>query len=330
MARVRKTARKEYETPRRVQFRCLVEQGYNQSEAARRAQVVRSTAIKWLKRRDSDRRTGSQRAGRPPIISDEQVKSMIEWITGHFDRRALPLQEIAKAHGIKACDNTILAAFAQHGYHYHIPDCKPFLSKATKLKQWTFLICHWDRLKEYWRRGLYCDETTCQTNMLRRQKILRKRGERRRLDCIQFTFRSGRDSVHCWAVIGYNFKSPIIFLSTEGQGKGFNQQKYKSQILRGELGDICIAKHKKQALGEFCVADNYFVVEDGSSVHGKTNTKRNQGLCNKARVECYIKSIDWPPSLLLRPRAVPASTALTGQGDKPYGPLDQSHDPCGL
>ena len=56
-------------------------------------------------------------------------------------------------------------------------------------------------------------------------------------------------------------------------------------------------KHtKKVALGEFCVNEDYFVVEDGSKVHGKKDTKRNKGLCNKARVECYINSIDWPPS----------------------------------
>ena len=42
--------------------------------------------------------------------------------------------------------------------------------------------------------------------------------------------------------------------------------------------------------------EDYFVVEDGSKVYGKKNTKGNQGLCNKARVECFIYSIDWPPS----------------------------------
>jgi hypothetical protein len=81
-------------------------------------------------------------------------------MTGHFDRRVLPLQEIAKIHGIKASDNTILAAFARHGYHHHIPDCKPFLSQAIKLKRYTFSIANWDRPKEYWRKGLYYDETT--------------------------------------------------------------------------------------------------------------------------------------------------------------------------
>jgi len=221
---------------------------------------------------------------------------MIEWITGHFDRRALPLQDIAKAHGIQACDDTILAAFARHGYHYHIPDCKPFLSKTAKMKRWTFSLQHWDKPVFWWRRGFYTDESTVKTNMYRRQKILRKRGERQRLDCLQFKFTSGRHSIHCFAVIGYNYKSPILFLSTEGQGKGFTQKKYEEQVLRGLLGDICKAQYN-QSLGDFCVDSyDYFVVEDGSQVHGKKDTSRNQGLCNKARVECYIKSIDWPPS----------------------------------
>jgi hypothetical protein len=56
-------------------------------------------------------------------------------MTGYFDRRALPLQEIARIHSIKASDNTILAAFARHGYYYYIPDYKPFLSDIAKRKR---------------------------------------------------------------------------------------------------------------------------------------------------------------------------------------------------
>jgi len=289
MGYVRKTLRKEHDTPKRSRFRCLVEQGYSQRDAARRLDLVRGTASKW----GSDRRTGKGRTGRPPIISDEKVEEMIQWMTGHFDRRAMPLQEIAREHKIKACDNTILAAFARRGYHHHLPDCKPFLSEATKRKRWSFSIANWDRPKEYWRKGLYYDETTIQSNMRRRLKILRKRGERRRLDCIQFTFTSGRTSIHYAAVIGYNFKSRLVILSMKGEGKGFTQKKYEAQILRRLLGDICIEKYsEKQSLGAFCVDGDYFVVEDGSKVHGKTDTRRNKGLYNKARVECFIYSID--------------------------------------
>jgi transposase len=161
----RKTARKEYETPRRVRFRCLVEQGFSHSEAARQAEVERTTTIQWLYKRPSGRRTGKTRPGRPPIVSDSKVEEIIKWMTGHFDWRALLLQEITRIHGIKASDKTILAAFARHGHHHHIPDYKPFLSEATKRKRWTFSIANWDRPKEYWRKGFYYNKTTIQSNM---------------------------------------------------------------------------------------------------------------------------------------------------------------------
>src|SRR4051812_21249053 len=114
----RKTARREHETPRRARFKSLVDAGHSQREAAQLAKVPRSTARKWLQQQLSDRRIGKTRPGRPPIISNEKVEEMIKWITGHFNRRAMPLQDIAKEHGIKASDKTILAAFARYGYHY--------------------------------------------------------------------------------------------------------------------------------------------------------------------------------------------------------------------
>jgi hypothetical protein len=65
-------------------------------------------------------------------------------MTGHFDQRALPLKEIARLHGIKASNNTLLAAFAHHGHYHYIPDYKPFLSEPMKRKRWTFSIANWD------------------------------------------------------------------------------------------------------------------------------------------------------------------------------------------
>jgi hypothetical protein len=39
MGCVRKTLRKEHDTPERARFRCVIEQGLSQAEAARRVQV---------------------------------------------------------------------------------------------------------------------------------------------------------------------------------------------------------------------------------------------------------------------------------------------------
>jgi transposase len=75
MGYVRKTTRKEHDTPKRIQFRCLIEQGVPQAEAAWRVHVNRKTAIKWLHKQD--RRTGTIRNGRPPIVSDAKVEEMI-------------------------------------------------------------------------------------------------------------------------------------------------------------------------------------------------------------------------------------------------------------
>ena len=91
-----------------------------------------------------------------------------------------------------------------------------------------------------------------------------------------------------WAVIRYNFKSNLIILTNETDAKGFTQKAYKCQILQGELADI--VKTKKMGKGY----SDFFCVKDNSKTHGKKDTRWNKDLCNKARVECFIYSIDWP------------------------------------
>jgi transposase len=78
-------------------------------------------------------------------------------------------------------------------------------------------------------------------------------------------------------------------LTNEKDAKGFTQKACEHQILCGELAKI--ASVKKIGKGR----SDYFCVEDNSQVHRKKGTRANKGLCNKARVECFIYSIDWPP-----------------------------------
>jgi hypothetical protein len=75
MARIRKTARREHSTPKRVRFRNLVEIGYNYLEVARIVKVDHITAIQWLTTRNSDRRTRLKQ-GRRLIILDAKVEEM--------------------------------------------------------------------------------------------------------------------------------------------------------------------------------------------------------------------------------------------------------------
>jgi transposase len=134
MGSVRKTLRKVHETLKRARFRCLFKQGVLQAEAARIVDVNRITALKWLYQ-PSDRRNKGARTGRLYIILNEKVKEIIEWITGHFDRQAMPFPQILNVFNIKASKRALLRALARFGYHYHVPDCKPYLIYEYQLKR---------------------------------------------------------------------------------------------------------------------------------------------------------------------------------------------------
>jgi transposase len=120
-----------WDTPTRVRYKTLIEEGYSQRDAARKVGASESSGRYWFKRPDRL----AKPPGTRPKISDEQLREIIQWFTGYYDRRSSTLEEIRKQFNLDCCNNTLLAAFARNGYHYHLPDCKPFLSKKNKLKR---------------------------------------------------------------------------------------------------------------------------------------------------------------------------------------------------
>jgi hypothetical protein len=211
-----------------------------------------------------------------------------KWFTGHYDHRVQTLDDIIKHFKLECSTTTLFRALDRRGFHKHVPEMKEWIPPKTKEERFGFAKKHKTKTKRFWRRGIYTNESTFNTRILRRLKIWRKKGERQRLDCIQFKFHSGRQSVSAWAAIGYNFKSKLVIITKQLDQKGFNQKAYERQILRGELANIARAKKMGKGHSEF------FCVEDNSKVHGKKTTRGNKGLCNAARLECGIYSIDWP------------------------------------
>jgi transposase len=289
MARIRKSDRIEWPTPKKARFRALVElANWSTRRAASEVGVPQSTAVKWL-RTVGDRRTGRLRPGRPCKITPEVLEAIDKWFPGYYDHRRLNLAEIIKEFKLDCSIWTLYRALLKVGYHLHIPEVKEYLSPKNKKERLDFALKHEKKSKYWWRRGIYTDESSFNSRMMRRLKIWRKRGERFRLDCIQFRFHSGRESFMAWGAIGWNFKSELILLTSESNAKGFSQKAYERQVLRTELARI--AAIKKMGTGK----SDFFCVEDNSRVHGKKTTPRNHGLCNRARVECNIHSIEWPP-----------------------------------
>ena len=79
-----------WDTPRRVRFKTLTNTGYSQRHATEVLQVPRSTAQYWLKRPDRVQNP----CGAKPKIPDQKIKEIIDWFTGHYNRRISSLKEI--------------------------------------------------------------------------------------------------------------------------------------------------------------------------------------------------------------------------------------------
>jgi hypothetical protein len=55
-----------------------------------------------------------------------------------------------------------------------------------------------------------------------KEKVTRKRGERHCETCIQYQLHRGYITpVHVWGVIGYGYKSPLIFIHGSGKSGAF-------------------------------------------------------------------------------------------------------------
>ena len=135
MVAVRKTSRIEWGTPKKARFRALVESaGWSHRQAAKEVGVPRSTATKWLKQ-ISERRSGKDRSGRPPLISEDQLEAIDKWFPGYFEHRTSDLQTIINYFELRCSEATLYRALLKLGYHSHIPETKEWLSPKNKAER---------------------------------------------------------------------------------------------------------------------------------------------------------------------------------------------------
>ena len=87
---------------------------------------------------------------------------------------------------------------------------------------------------------------------------------------VSLHFTAVANPVMVWGAVLYDFKSPFTIVTADASSQGFTQKAYERQILRGPLPRIA-STHP-----------NHFCVEDNAPCHGKKDTRRNVGLCNKA------------------------------------------------
>jgi transposase len=178
MGRVRKTDRIEYATPKKARFRALVEDaGWSQTSAALKLGISQPTGSRWLKEA-KERRTGTERPGRPRKLDNSMLKKISDWFTGQYKNRIQGLQDIINHFKLDCAASTLRRALNKHGYHKHTPEMKEWIGPKARQDRLDFALKHKKKTKAYWHRGIYTDESTFNTRILRRQKIWRLKGER--------------------------------------------------------------------------------------------------------------------------------------------------------
>ncbi|PQE24020.1 transposable element tc3 transposase protein [Rutstroemia sp. NJR-2017a BBW] len=114
------------------------------------------------------------------------------------------------------------------------------------------------------RKGGIGGRYTGRTKLLLRQAngkrggiwVTRRPDEKRCLNCIQSVHCSGRVSVMIWGMIGWDYKSPLVFLEKRPGCRGVDSTAYKEQVLE----PIIFPLFEKAGL-------KYIFMEDGAKVH---------------------------------------------------------------
>jgi hypothetical protein len=84
-----------------------------------------------------------------------------------------------------------------------------------------------------------------------------------------------------WGALGWDWKSPLVFLTKEAGKKGICSTAYTNQVLDGVIGPLYDSLTEAQK-------KEFIYMEDGAKVH--------QGKARLWRLQKGILGFDWPPS----------------------------------
>jgi hypothetical protein len=101
--------------------------------------------------------------------------------------------------------------------------------------------------------------------------------EKKYLDYIKSIYRSGKILIIIWGAIGWDYKSPLVFLKREKEAKGVNSRAYRDQVLEPITFPL---------FDQFGI--NYIFIKNRNKIHKKH--------AKLAKLQHQIRSFDWPLS----------------------------------
>lgn len=193
---------------------------------------------------------------------------------GGVDSRALTWKELEEKAGLVHVSwYTIRRTMQDMDYHKCIACSKSWISSQLAMKRLNWAKDIYNRWNlEDWKQVQFSNEVHFGFGPQRKLQVIRKPGERYCTDCIQERNEpkvqkdKEQKRYHCWAMVGWNYKSELIFYNVPGNTNGkMTQQVYVDDIL-GLYVRPCLE-----------AGEQFILEEDNDSGHGgRTNNNRVQ------------------------------------------------------
>ena len=231
--------------------------------------VGHTRGYKILNDQETNRRHGhtnkSETRGQPRKLSKKQIDRMDEILqTWGLEGRSLTWNQLGAAAETSSISwRTIQRAMHERNYRKCLACTKTYVPKDLMIaqKDWA-----WNKRNTYslndWKRVRFSDEVHFGRGPQRRLRIIRKPGERTCQDCIQEQHDpeekdKKQKRYHCWAAVGWNFKSELIFYEVPSNSNGKMSQKVYIDFIQESVVKTWLETDPK-----------FVLEEDGDSGHG--------------------------------------------------------------
>jgi hypothetical protein len=239
-------------------------QHFNIPERTGRRLLAAQAAGKIQRKKD-----GPETRGRKKKITGEQVNQMdrflqSEWLEGN----GISWVQLGEKVGIEGVsDKTIRVTMGKSMHYCKCIACQRSWVSPSAAQARVFYASDllWKRpSSEHWRPVRFSTELQFGLGPGGKVRVIRKPGERWCGDCLQEAEapkEKDRKRLHCWAAVGYNFKSDVHFYTSDNSEALMTQNDYISRIL-----DPCVKPWLERG-------DIFILEEDGDLTHGSAENK---------------------------------------------------------
>jgi hypothetical protein len=228
-------------TPKRGRVRQVRADGKSWSQIYHELGVPKSSAQR-ICRAKSSRTTRKGKQYKKKLLNQRHIRQIFRYISENYTTRRMTFEQVRSALNIPASARTIRRELRKAGYQRCIACSRPFISRIQAKKRLGFARLHrWWGTSDYaasrlgggdWRKVVWSDECSWELGKNGRVWVTRRVDEHRCLDCIWSVYRSGRVTVMVWGAIGWDWKSPLVFLEKLPGRKGICSKAYLQQVLQ--------------------------------------------------------------------------------------------------